>query len=437
MDETGPQFRINRVELLKQERQNLRPGETLDVSCKAEVELAMLALFGTPDHPRFPFWQNNEQGERSLQAFVSVDRTSVDDQLADQDHASNEFARLFDREYIKMAAGAVSSDERGVRTGLYREHCAHCHGLAGDGAGSTAGFLNPYPRDFRLGKFKFKSTPLRQAPTHDDMIQLLVRGIPGTAMPSFKNLPQEHLEALADYVRYLSVRGQFERFLIAELSRLDGDRLLPKSISDSLVAEITDSSAKPAQHFFAGLSEGQIEAIKNEVIDLVGEDILESLVQRWFDAEDRVTAVPDRPAGVLSDEAEYADWVDRGFTLFLEKGNCAQCHVVGMLQANELQNFDDWTNEWVNTSGVDPFDKSSYREFLKAGALPPRPVRPRILDLGVMRGGDEPEQIYRRIANGIEGTPMPSAPTLSSDEIWALVAYVKSLRDQVGEWVGE
>ena len=29
---------------------------------------------------------------------------------------------------------------------LYREHCAHCHGISGDGVGPTAVFLNPYPR---------------------------------------------------------------------------------------------------------------------------------------------------------------------------------------------------------------------------------------------------------------------------------------------------
>ena len=44
----------------------------------------------------------------------------------------------------------------------------------------------------------------------------------------------------------------------------------------------------------------------------------------------------------------------------------------------------------------------------------------------MFRGGGEPEVLFRRIANGIEGTPMPAATALSDDEIWALVAYVKS-----------
>ena len=44
---------------------------------------------------------------------------------------------------------------------LYMQHCLHCHGVSGDGAGPTAKFLNPRPRDYRQGIFKFKST---QAP---------------------------------------------------------------------------------------------------------------------------------------------------------------------------------------------------------------------------------------------------------------------------------
>jgi len=40
----------------------------------------------------------------------------------------------------------------------YRVHCLHCHGVAGNGRGPTARWVNPHPRDYRLGKFKFTST---------------------------------------------------------------------------------------------------------------------------------------------------------------------------------------------------------------------------------------------------------------------------------------
>ncbi len=45
----------------------------------------------------------------------------------------------------------------------------------------------------------------------------------------------------------------------------------------------------------------------------------------------------------------------------------------------------------------------------------------------VYRGGDRYADLYRRIANGIEGTGMPDSSVLGDDEIWALVAYVLNL----------
>ena len=63
-----------------------------------------------------------------------------------------------EQKWLEMAAGPVWSDKGGDKHGLYRRHCAHCHGISGDGQGPTAAILNPYPRDYRPGVFKFKST---------------------------------------------------------------------------------------------------------------------------------------------------------------------------------------------------------------------------------------------------------------------------------------
>jgi hypothetical protein len=109
------------------------------------------------------------------------------------------------------------------------------------------------------------------------------------------------------------------------------------------------------------------------------------------------------------------------------------CHGETGLGDGQLGNFDDWTKEWIKTSGVDPYDPLTYQHFLAAGALPPRPIRPRNLHALKYRGGNSPQELYVRIANGIEGTPMPSAAGLKPEEIWALVAYVKSLPYEVGE----
>ena len=96
---------------------------------------------------------------------------------------------------------------------LYRQLCLHCHGLSGGGNGPTAAFLWPRPRDYRQGKFKFTSTASGARVVRDDLIRTLREGIPGTSMPSFVLYGAEDLEALANYVMLLSIRGQLEGLL--------------------------------------------------------------------------------------------------------------------------------------------------------------------------------------------------------------------------------
>ncbi|TMQ35336.1 MAG: cytochrome c, partial [Planctomycetota bacterium] len=51
-------------------------------------------------------------------------------------------------------------DEETLKEGstVYRQQCLHCHGLSGDGRGATAPWVNPHPRDYRQGIFKFTSS---------------------------------------------------------------------------------------------------------------------------------------------------------------------------------------------------------------------------------------------------------------------------------------
>ena len=73
--------------------------------------------------------------------------------------------------------------------------------------------------------FKYTSTSVGAKPTRDDLKRTLRRGIPGTAMPSFDTLPQEEIEALIEYVQYLSLRGQTELAVAGWL--FDDHRRLP------------------------------------------------------------------------------------------------------------------------------------------------------------------------------------------------------------------
>lgn len=55
-------------------------------------------------------------------------------------------------------------------------------------------------------------------------------------------------------------------------------------------------------------------------------------------------------------------------------------------------------------------------------------VWPANLQSGVYKGGSEPHQLYQRIANGLDGSPMPSySEEASAEEIWDLVNYLTTL----------
>jgi mono/diheme cytochrome c family protein len=381
-----PEFRLNAVELLKQERLFLDMDEQFDESYQVQIGTILTSLFGTPDDPRFP-------------ALLG---------------AEDPVLEILDIENLSLAAGPVNSDKDGTPSGLYREHCAHCHGISGDGAGPTAAFLNPYPRDFRLSKFKFKSTPLRQPPTDHDLETILRNGIPGTAMPSFRTLSDNEFAALIDYVKYLTIRGQFERYLLAEVNGLDGAPLI-----DLELVRPDEDGTQPTDKDRA--------AFEEQAYALIGDGLLEEIVYRWLEPEKRISKVPPAPPNTSPDHEAHQELVETGRQLFYAKGNCLQCHGDTGMGDGQTTNFDDWTNDWIKTTGVDPYEPATFGEFLAAGALPPRPIRPRNLHLPVMRGGNHPNDVYLRIANGIEGTPMPSSAALTPAEIWALVAYVKAL----------
>jgi len=97
---------------------------------------------------------------------------------------------------------------------IYDQRCIQCHGATGDGAGPAAATMNPLPRDYRPGVFKFTSTPYGAKPRRSDLLRTLRRGVPGTAMPSFALLPEEDLQDVTDYVLVLTHRGELERALL-------------------------------------------------------------------------------------------------------------------------------------------------------------------------------------------------------------------------------
>lgn len=244
---------------------------------------------------------------------------------------------------------------------VYQERCVQCHGVSGDGNGSSGKILYPRPRDYRKGIFKFASTPYGFRPLREDLLRTVRQGIRGTSMPGFHLLPEQDIQCVVDYVLVLTRRGELEQQLI-------------------------------------------IQAESEEAIDeaIVSDDLIPTVLTRWSVAE-AAEVSPITPQPRFTPEH-----VIRGKTAFLSKG-CSKCHGDDGrgLTADNLKG--DLKDIWGN------------------------PTRAADLTSGMLRGGNRPVDIYRRIYNGINGTPMPSFSNALKEEpntIWDLVAYVLSVSNK-------
>jgi cytochrome c oxidase cbb3-type subunit 2 len=86
---------------------------------------------------------------------------------------------------------------------VYVRRCAGCHGAKGDGNGPAATFMHETrPRDFRLGLFKFRLTESGALPTDGDLMRTIIRGVRGTAMPTWHMLPDKDRLAVIQYIKH-------------------------------------------------------------------------------------------------------------------------------------------------------------------------------------------------------------------------------------------
>jgi len=254
---------------------------------------------------------------------------------------------------------------------LYQRHCVHCHGATGSGDGPSGEWLDPAPRDFRRGVFKWVAVDNGYRPRRTDLQRVLERGVEGTAMPSFLRLSRAEREGLVDWVRLLAIRGETE-LLVTALGAQRGN--------------VTPELATKAY---------------------------ERSFERWDDADERFAVVPPLPGPNGFDVGFDAERVARGAALFSgEIAQCATCH-----------------GEGGRGDGVAIWEDDGEGNRVRRADVWGQPSAPRDLTLGVFRGGDRPADLYRRIRYGIGGTIMPAAAsTLEDEDVWALVAYVLSRR---------
>jgi cytochrome c oxidase cbb3-type subunit 2 len=87
---------------------------------------------------------------------------------------------------------------------VYAKYCVGCHGEKGDGNGPAAPMLDPRPRNFTLGAFKFRTTPTGNPPTEEDLLRTLGQGVHGTSMPSWRLVPEDDRRSVIEYLKTFS-----------------------------------------------------------------------------------------------------------------------------------------------------------------------------------------------------------------------------------------
>lgn len=95
---------------------------------------------------------------------------------------------------------------------IYNHMCIFCHGEDGNGGGRAMAYLYPWPRDFRKGVFKHHTTPAGSLPLDSDIFRTISRGIPGTAMPSWRTaMSEEEIYSVIKYIKTFSKRFEEEK----------------------------------------------------------------------------------------------------------------------------------------------------------------------------------------------------------------------------------
>ena len=344
-----------------------------------EIRQALLDVFGTPARPSVEPIDPEDLTDRQKEKLgeKELDRLAENRKV----YAGYLSTALQSADAKPDDIAALKVERLALREGSkqYRRHCMHCHGLNGDGRGPTGPWVNPHPRDYRQGRFKFISTNLaasNRKPRRDDLYRTIAKGIEGTSMPAFGVYAENEIDEMVGYVIHLSIRGQVEYDTIEML-------VTNKKASGESDKEVLEGgSIKTHVYYRAAV-----------------------LLAAWVDSTKRPAIAPPAYPYEATDpkteegKAQMETAVRNGYQLFLraDKGGCISCHTDYGRQVP--YNYDDW------------------------GTL----VQPRNLTAATYRGGRRPLDLYWRIAGGIEPSGMKATANLSPQESWDLVHFVQAL----------
>lgn len=204
---------------------------------------------------------------------------------------------------------------------VYETWCIGCHGPEGRGDGPAARWLNPAPRNFQAGFYKFRSTRSGDLPTRDDLFKTVTCGLVGSSMPDFRLLSEGHRRDVVEYVLHLTAFGLAirEASLLMETEGLSMDEV----------------------------KAGPLEGIRREVAERI----------------DRVRPVAVTPEPPVSEEG-----IETARTRYMAQ--CASCHgSVGRGDGSSSYTLRDWEDGEIRprdfTTGVFRAGSSSLDLFLR------------------------------------------------------------------------
>src|ERR1043165_3942398 len=107
---------------------------------------------------------------------------------------------------LKLSAAPELDDKmRAQGKELYAKACAACHGDDGKGEGPLTARLDLVPRPpnctIPIRSIKLRSTRAGTLPLDEDLFRSITRGLPGTAMLSFRNLTDTERWSLVEHIK--------------------------------------------------------------------------------------------------------------------------------------------------------------------------------------------------------------------------------------------
>ncbi|MBI2479848.1 MAG: c-type cytochrome [Planctomycetia bacterium] len=165
---------------------------------------------------------------------------------------------------------------------------------------------------------------------------------------------------------------------------------LSQAERDALVDEVMRLRRQGAKEFYIRTLKEQDDLTDEEIAAADVQEEIQQYVER-FSSPGESTEVPDMgeptPEGLAAAVETYA------------KSGCLQCHGKGGKGDGVQKMIDD----------------EQY------------PTAPRDFTVGIFKGGSDAASLYRRIAYGMPGTPMPASKQMTPEQMVGLVHYIRAM----------